>query len=251
MSDAERNRRPEGAPKETNDRFEQRAERGPAVEDVHDPIYREMVDDPEDGYEPISTWLIIGMFAVLMWGGWYLGQFSGGFDPRVYDRDAAIGVAAAGERPTAQVDPVLLGRRLYNNCATCHQADGKGVPGRYPPLAGSEWVTGDERVLARIVMNGLGGPIEVAGQRYEGQMPAWPQFGDREVAAVLTHVRGSFGNTAPPVDPATVAAVRAETAGRSAPWTAEELRQVAEAAPAPAAVNESEAADAAAAEPSR
>ena len=117
------------------------------------------------------------------------------------------------------------GKVVYSTtCAACHQATGEGVEGTYPPLAGSEIANGDEAKVVRIVLHGLTGPVEVAGETYSGMMPPWGGvLKDPELAAVLTYVRSAWGNKAAPVSPATVAAIRAATASRTTPWTAAEL----------------------------
>ena len=101
---------------------------------------------------------------------------------------------------------------------------GLGLPGAFPPLAGSEYVLGEEERVVRIVLHGLGGPVTVQGQTYNGAMPAWAdQLSDAEIAAVLTYVRTSWGNRAEAITAERVARERAATAGRTAPWTAGEL----------------------------
>ena len=112
-------------------------------------------------------------------------------------------------------------------CAACHQATGEGVEGTYPPLAGSEIVNGDENKVVRIVLHGLTGPVEVAGETYSGMMPPWGGvLKDPEIAAVLTYVRSAWGNHAAPVTVSKVAAIRAATASRTTPWTVAELTNV-------------------------
>jgi mono/diheme cytochrome c family protein len=112
-------------------------------------------------------------------------------------------------------------------CAACHQATGEGVEGTYPPLAGSEIVNGDEAKLVRIVLNGLTGPVEVAGETYSGMMPPWGGvLKDPEIAAVLTYVRSTWGNKGAPITASKVAAIRAATSSRTTPWTAAELANV-------------------------
>jgi len=112
-------------------------------------------------------------------------------------------------------------------CAACHQATGEGVEGTYPPLAGSEIVNGDENKVIRIVLHGLTGPVEVAGETYSGMMPPWGGvLKDPELAAVLTYVRSAWGNKAAPITVSKVAAIRAATASRTTPWTAAELANV-------------------------
>lgn len=130
---------------------------------------------------------------------------------------AASGAVLRGQ----QVD----GAKIYAaTCAACHQPNGLGTPGQFPPLAGSEWVTGSEERLVRIILHGLVGEIEVEGETFTGAMPTWgPTFKDEELAAVATYVRRSWGNTAPPVARVTVTRVRLAHLGRRAPWTAKEL----------------------------
>jgi mono/diheme cytochrome c family protein len=120
------------------------------------------------------------------------------------------------------------GKVVYSTtCAACHQATGEGVEGTYPPLAGSEIVNGDEAKVVRIVLHGLTGPVEVAGETYSGMMPPWGGvLKDPELAAVLTYVRSAWGNKAAPITTSKVAAIRAATASRTTPWTAAELAQV-------------------------
>lgn len=98
-------------------------------------------------------------------------------------------------------------------CRACHQRDGKGDGGRFPPLEKSEWVNGDKTRLIDVVLNGLSGPITVRGLPYEEPMPAHGGFlNDEQVAEVLTYVRSNFGNTSGPVTVEEVAAVREKTA---------------------------------------
>jgi mono/diheme cytochrome c family protein len=124
-----------------------------------------------------------------------------------------------------------LGKAVYAMaCLQCHQATGMGTPGMFPPLAGSEWVTteGHQRMI-RIVLNGLAGPIDVAGAQYNNVMVPWRDtLKDDQIAAVLTYVRSEWGNKADAVTPEEVAKVREATKDRSTPWTAEELKQVPE-----------------------
>lgn len=116
------------------------------------------------------------------------------------------------------------GNMLYHACTTCHQPDGRGAPGQAPALAGSAYVNGPPEKLAKILLHGLQGPYEVGGQGYEGAMPVPPGVGsDYDIAAVLTYVRRSFGNTADPVDQQTVSKVRKQNAKRYKSWTRQEL----------------------------
>ncbi|MEO8563050.1 MAG: cytochrome c [bacterium] len=117
------------------------------------------------------------------------------------------------------------GKQVYaTTCAACHQATGLGVEGTYPPLAGSEWVNGDEAKIVRIILQGLTGPVEVAGETYSGAMPPWGGvLKDPEIAAVTTYLRSAWGNKAAPISQATVTSIRTATGARKTPWTSAEL----------------------------
>ncbi|RYU94591.1 PVC-type heme-binding CxxCH protein [Emticicia agri] len=115
----------------------------------------------------------------------------------------------------AELELFNIGKTIYvkeGYCTTCHQADGKGLTASgFPPLANTNWVNGNEERAIKIVLKGLLGPIEVNGKKYPGQVPMTPFEGllnDKEVAAVLTYVRNSFGNKAPAIQPEKVKAVR-------------------------------------------
>jgi mono/diheme cytochrome c family protein/glucose/arabinose dehydrogenase len=127
----------------------------------------------------------------------------------------------------AQQRLVDIGRETYATlCAACHQPHGGGNPGVAPPLAGSDWVSGPPERLARVVLHGLYGPIDVAGQRWNLHMPgfgAFPAMTDEHLAGVLSYIRRAWGNTSAPIEPAIITSVRQETASRTLPWRAEEL----------------------------
>ena len=108
-------------------------------------------------------------------------------------------------------------------CIACHGEDGKGVPGAFPPLDGSDWLTGDPSIPARIVSQGLQGPIEVNGQKINSAMPGLADLSDQEIADVLTFVRQNWSNDAAPVTVDLVKKVR--SVAHPAPWTAGELRK--------------------------
>ncbi len=94
------------------------------------------------------------------------------------------------------------------DCASCHQINGEGSPGAFPPLAGNPMVTGDPAKVIHIVKYGLSGPLQVAGKGYAGMMPAWSsQISDAEIAAAITYIRTSWGNSASPVTAGEVSAV--------------------------------------------
>lgn len=124
---------------------------------------------------------------------------------------------------TAGTGSAIDGAAIYAaRCTACHQPTGAGLPGVFPPLAGSEWVTGEARTLAALVLHGVTGSISVKGTTYNGAMPAFKEhLSDAEVAAVLTHLRSQWGHSANAIDAAAVAQVRQDTAGRKAPFNGE------------------------------
>jgi glucose/arabinose dehydrogenase len=92
------------------------------------------------------------------------------------------------------------GALLYNKyCGSCHMANGMGDGSRFPPIAGSEWVKGDQKILIDVVLSGLSGPIEVNGKTFDGVMPPVDYLEDEEIAQILTYIRKEFGDNASPV----------------------------------------------------
>ena len=130
-------------------------------------------------------------------------------------------------KPSAALGSVDGSKMFSTTCAACHQLSGEGLEERYPPLVASEWVLGSDARLVRIILQGLMGPVDVAGQSFDGAMPAWGGvLKDPEIAAVATYVRSAWGNKAAPITAATVAAIRNATSSRKTPWTAPEIAQV-------------------------
>jgi nitrite reductase (NO-forming) len=100
------------------------------------------------------------------------------------------------------------GAGVYStNCSSCHQTNGAGLPGAFPPLANNAVVTGDPKTVIHIVKFGLHGKIQVGPQMYNGMMPAWGQsLSDGQIASVITFIRSSWGNRAGAVTAADVTA---------------------------------------------
>ena len=181
--------------------------------------------------ESVPVWLIILFFVLLYCAMVYFDQHGGWFNQNVYTPYTRIEDLEKWQPPKLD-DPVAIGKLIYNRptCVTCHQADGNGTPGQFPPLAGSDWVSEAEPGrLIRIVLNGLQGSINVNGKSYNGTMVPWKdQLTDKEVAAVLSYVRGNkdWGNKYPPVKPEQVAAVRAKLKDRATAFTPDELMKL-------------------------
>ncbi|MBM3879111.1 MAG: cytochrome c [Verrucomicrobia bacterium] len=165
------------------------------------------------------------------WGALYLHQNGGGFHPLVFNLGEHLADVEA-RVPKSDTDALIAqGRRIYTiYCVACHQPNGRGLPGQFPPLAESDWVnTAGPNRLIRIVLNGLTGPITVNGTEYNNVMLPWrDQLSDADIAAVLTFTRANkdWGNQAGAVSPEQVKAVREATQGRDSNWTATELLAV-------------------------
>ncbi len=130
---------------------------------------------------------------------------------------------AAPPLATSLEETIELGRQVYSTCLTCHGPAGRGQPGVYPPLAGSEYVTGDPERFARIVLHGLKGKVQVGTVEVNGLMPRPAIESDEEIAAVMTYVRQAFGNGAAAVTPAQVKAARERHRDRTEPWDVRDL----------------------------
>jgi len=123
---------------------------------------------------------------------------------------APRGVAPSYTGLQSQAQKMELGKRLFTTiCAACHQPTGQGIPSRFPPLAGSDFLNGDKHRAIKIVANGLQGELVVNGQKFNNSMPKFP-LTDVDIASVLTFVYNSFGNSGKEVAPQEVAAARLE-----------------------------------------
>ena len=117
---------------------------------------------------------------------------------------AAAKSASSGELTVEQ--QVKAGQALFaGTCSTCHQANGAGLPGVFPPLAKSDWLAVKPKAAVDVVLNGLAGPVKVNGQDYNSVMPPMSQLTDDEVANILTYVLNSWGNAGGKVTKAEVA----------------------------------------------
>jgi mono/diheme cytochrome c family protein len=166
--------------------------------------------DPAERIRPLHWFFTMFLGAIGMWGAFYIVVTPSG-EASAYGDQRTVAllrppVAAAGAAPAVD------GKQLFGaKCAACHQASGLGVAGVFPPLAGAEWVQGAEKVLISILLHGIQGEIEVKGNKYNGAMPAFGTLTDAEIAGVLSYIRSDWGNQAPPIGAAAVAAQREAT----------------------------------------
>jgi nitrite reductase (NO-forming) len=139
---------------------------------------------------------------------------------------ASAAAAPAGGDSSASKE---RGKTVYMQvCFACHQPTGLGLPGMFPPLAGSDWVkTKKADRMIRIVLHGLTGPLNINGAPFTSPAPLMPPQGaalsDTQIADVLTFVRAEYGAGASAVTPDQVKAIREAEKARVAMWTEAEL----------------------------
>lgn len=141
----------------------------------------------------------------------------------IANSDAAPG---AGNEAGGEMDmPALMtkGKQVYTStCQACHQTQGDGITGAFPPLAASDWVTGSPRRVIAIILHGIQGEITVEGQKYNGLMPPFKdQLKTDDIAAVTTYIRNSFGNKADMVSLKLVEEVLDSTKSKTGAWAGE------------------------------
>src|SRR4030088_426725 len=194
---------------------------------VSNPSSEPVDASPRMDKRPIPGWLFAVIGVGIFWSGAYLFSYSGGFAADVFDYKPKYGAQAAAA--AGPPDPKVLGKKLFSaNCVTCHQANGQGQPGQFPPLAGSEFVLGDasNRLIA-IVLKGLQGQVQVKGQAFNNAIPAWEgQYTDQQQAAIVSYVRSDWGTNAPEIPPEAVKTMRDELKNRKDQWTLAELMQI-------------------------
>ncbi len=150
----------------------------------------------------------------------YLGEYAlpgSGAGEKIAGMEAQMKKAIATDPKIVAMGREIVmekGKRVYTQlCFACHQAEGQGLPGVFPPLAGSDWLMADKKRAIASLISGLSGPITVNKQTYNGVMPP-SMLGDEQIASVLTYVRNSWGNSGDVVTVEEVRKVHAETSGQ-------------------------------------
>lgn len=204
---------------------------------LHSAVKREK-EDLQPGAMPAPMIVIFLTMIACVVAGNQLGMMTGGYD---FNTSNPFSYAAGPDpRPGAgggasAMDPfqtaMKKGASGYAVCGGCHQGNGMGIPGQFPPLAGSEWVTGGTERLVRVVQHGLVGAITVKGQGYNtpgGMMGFGAAMSAGDLANVLTFVRNSWGNEATMITKEMVESVRSADV-RATQWTAADLEKFAKA----------------------
>ncbi len=198
---------------EKDPRLEQSSQSDEAMLDAHE---KALETRPDEGgrYRLLPIFILFALSALILFAGTYLNRYTGHYSPLVFNETAK---PATGEAATVKLDPRALGKIAFGQvCVTCHQANGMGVPGVYPPLDGSEFVNGPSNRLISIVVYGLKGEVHVTGKAFgAAAMPVVGQvagsaynWNDEKIAAVLTYVRSEWGNKSGPISTDEVASVR-------------------------------------------
>ncbi len=187
--------------------------------------------EPKAARGVVPIWIVV-LLAALIYRGCMSFEYAGGtFSDKVYGPYASERDLQAFLVKSPEEERFLLGKKVYaESCSGCHQNNGLGVAGQFPPLAGSEWVMaeGSGRIV-RLILNGIGGPIKVKGTDYNNQMPPWRDvLNDDKVAAVVTYIRQNreWGNSLSGVTPEQVAAIRKKVADKADPWQAADLEKL-------------------------
>ncbi|WP_066266417.1 c-type cytochrome [Hydrogenophaga palleronii] len=178
--------------------------------------------DPHEQYNPVPRVVLGLVLALVVWAIGYIVLARPDGMAGLGDQRVPVALAPNEAASGATVNG---GQLFVAKCQACHQASGQGLPGVFPPLAGTSWVTGAPEAPMQILLHGMNGAIEVAGTSYSGAMPAFgEQMNDAEIAALLTHIRSQWGNAGAAVDAAAVQAARQASAERTEPWNgADEL----------------------------
>ncbi|HEY1050163.1 MAG TPA: c-type cytochrome [Prosthecobacter sp.] len=204
---------------------------------LHSAVKREKADlAPEN--QPAPLWAVFLLMLVAVVAGAQLGPMLGGWS---FDISNPFSIASGGGDPRpktdgggADADPFMAAMKKggsgYAVCGGCHQGNGAGLPGQFPPLANSEYVKGGTERLIRIVQHGLTGPITVNGQAFNtpgGMQPFGAAMSSQDLANVLTYIRNSWGNEGTMVTKEMVQKVRDEEK-RTSQWTDGDLKPFAE-----------------------
>ena len=187
--------------------------------------------EPTASRSAAPMWIIVVTLLLLFVGGYYFDQHSGWFDKNIYAPYSSPEQLELYQPKSGAAAALARGKGVYDSvCGICHGADGMGKPGQAPGLAGSEWViTKGFNRLAHIPLAGLNGPIQVQGKDWNLAMAAMgAALPDDSLAAVLTYIRGAWGNKASAVSAEDIQKIRAALGKSPAALTAEQLKALPE-----------------------
>lgn len=223
------------SPEPFGSRLEPAAASDESIQRVHGALLGQKPEPEPGGYSLAPLALLGFMSALILFGCIFMVHNSGGFSPLVYHGHINPKATDIGPVILPPDEIVKRGRSLYTQtCLQCHQATGLGSPGAYPPLAGSDLVTGGEERLIRILLHGFKDPFKLNGTEvsYPNKMPNFApvsgsqftyNWSDEKISYVLTYIRQEWGNQAPPITAEKVKEIHKATADRKGEWTFGEL----------------------------
>jgi mono/diheme cytochrome c family protein len=182
-------------------------------------------EHPVASRAPIPIGLLVLLSFLVFCGMFYFDLQGGWSSPQVYQPYRSDEELALFQPPVNGEWNKNNGARVYGQvCGLCHNPDGMGKPGQFPPFVGSEWVLGTPDRLVRIPILGLNGPIKIKGQQWNLSMPAQgASMSDEDIADVLCYIRTSWGNKGSLIKPEQVRAIRKAIGSRAQPWSEAEL----------------------------
>lgn len=191
--------------------------------------------DPLESDRPWPLYVWIFVMLMVSWGTTYFALFAGdgavrGGDQRlvVNEKNEKSAEKSLGSNKDTEVlleDRIAAGKKVYSSiCMSCHQTNGQGLPGAFPPLAKSPWVLGTPERIVKLILHGLNGELEILGQKYNGVMPSYKnQFNNQQIANVVTYIRNTWGNKASEIDADFVIKIREEYKDKTDAWKVEDL----------------------------
>jgi mono/diheme cytochrome c family protein len=191
-------------------------------------VTHELEAEPQVGVGEIPVVFFAVLAGLIFLGFLYLDKYSGGFSNEVFAPYESYDQVAKAQPMDPDAVRRANGQRVYvATCSLCHQLNGLGTPGQFPPLDGSEWVLGSVNRLIRIPHNGLNGAITIKGEKWNAAMPAMgATLADQDFADLLLFVRTSWSNKGGSVELEDVQRVRKEIGGRTDPWSEAELLKI-------------------------
>lgn len=176
--------------------------------------------DPQEKNRPVPKAVLLMASAAIIWAVTYISTTQSDDPPELGDHRTLETLKGKA----ADAGHAIDGAQVYQaNCVACHQASAAGLAGVFPPLAGSEWVKAPDRVPVNILLHGIRGSLTVKDTVYNGQMPSFKtKLSDAEIAAVLSYIRGNFGNAAGKITAETVKAERDAGKDRNDPWNGDD-----------------------------
>jgi mono/diheme cytochrome c family protein len=191
-------------------------------------VTHELEAEPQVGVGEIPVVFFAVLAGLIFLGILYLDKYGGGFSNEVFTPYESYDQVAKAQPKDPDAIDAAIGKQKYEaTCQLCHQPNGLGTPGQFPPLDGSEWVNGSIDRLIRIPHNGLAGPIKIKGEQWNAAMPNMgAALSDQDMARLLTFIRRAWSNKSGPVKVEDVKRVRGEIGARAEPWSEAELLKI-------------------------